>query len=1017
MDGIIACGTNCGNISWEFVFPQLAFGAALWGVLFLVGFALALTAATSNVDVWRAYCYGYGQTKTIASIQFVLAAIQTFHFAVRTYSLAFSDVGFFLEAVTVLLFFCQLIPQWGLAHLEGVGDGVQFMFTSAFPECMMLGSLLAVPQTVVDGQSAWFSFSWLGALNLATMWGRLLEIEKVNLEIPKFAVLDAAATTFFKAYLMAMMMLTFENLGDPEFLVPFTKDKWNTISSFYFILTSVSTVGFGDLAPASSLGRFVTVLTIFGGVLWVAGVGFKCLQVFAVAASGGGFFEPFLHAKYIVVVGNPRHQMLKDFILELFHPDHADDTDELHVSVILPNNHDALTSIPAWVKSTGNFDMMGRVHIFNGTALDDKDLNRVTISAATCVFIMPDLLASNVMQEDTENIIRMMSLSRLVPKVRKILLLLRAENKQLLMEANMDSNITSMAYDQFKLEMAGKSCQVHGFGPLVCNLCKSINIEEDEEEDEADEENEAKPQWKKDFERGSGLEVYEVELSETYAAREATFIEVVIDVLEQTGGLVYLIGLVEQRPDRKNVMINPGPLYKIKQAGSMKVMGVFLAADREAIMQCDVGMVFLGRRERAADDDDSLDAAGGGEAANPANALKRRKAGSKDAHIAEINNIQLKPEQKETALKLARCVRQHQRSMKPPRPPLRLLAVGGHVIILAVGTEKTEDLRLGVDHFVKPLRQNVAPEDILPVIVLAAVQPRDWFNVEREEQVYFLQGSPTSLMDLQRVNFTGASTIFISHVGSGREMGANQEDWTVDFEVICCTRLVESQLPPGSPVVVISDIVVDGNHPFLPLPGQYGGKAADAHTGRRGFRASLADIAESGRASLLNAAAMVANPEGAKKREKIKVDDYFVQPRFAAGRLFAGGNTFTSLAANTFYNPTLIDLVSAMIMCQITMIRLPASWEGKSYFELFDYLLWRQSLLAIGIYRHADMSLGGGKEMDRSNARTSRRIASSKDTRKTVRLGFIYTAPPGKETALMPGDMIICFQAAGPDTK
>ncbi|CAJ1360255.1 unnamed protein product, partial [Effrenium voratum] len=119
-------------------------------------------------------------------------------------------------------------------------------------------------------------------------------------------------------------------------------------------------------------------------------------------------------------------------------------------------------------------DLIFEVHLV-------KVVNRVTISSATCVFILPNLLCTSVMQEDTENIIRMMAVQRLVPKVRFILLLLRAENRTLLMEAQMDGNVTTVAYDQFKLEMAGKSCMVHGFGPLLSNLCKSIAIDDDDE--------------------------------------------------------------------------------------------------------------------------------------------------------------------------------------------------------------------------------------------------------------------------------------------------------------------------------------------------------------------------------------------------------------------------------------------------------------------------------------------------------------------------------------------------------
>jgi len=164
-----------------------------------------------------------------------------------------------------------------------------------------------------------------------------------------------------------------------------------------------------------------------------------------------------------------------------------------------------------------------------------------------------------------------------------------------------------------------------------------------------------------------------------------------------------------------------------------------------------------------------------------------------------------------------------------------------------------------------------------------------------------------------------------------------------------------------------------------------------------------------------------------------KLEEYFVQPRFAAGRLFAGGTTFTSLAANTFYNPTLIDLVSTMVTTQIKMVKLPHSWEGKSYFELFDFLLWKEKLLAVGIYRTADVAPGGEEEDNplasgsgrrqsvvggrrqslgggMSSPKRASRLTDSKAVKKTVRVNFVYTAPPGKETAMMPGDRVICFE-------
>eukprot|EP00933_Yihiella_yeosuensis_P025270 TRINITY_DN19623_c0_g1_i1.p1 TRINITY_DN19623_c0_g1~~TRINITY_DN19623_c0_g1_i1.p1 ORF type:complete len:648 (-),score=112.61 TRINITY_DN19623_c0_g1_i1:96-1808(-) len=563
----------------------------------------------------------------------------------------------------------------------------------------------------------------------------------------------------------------------------------------------------------------------------------------------------------------------------------------------------------------------------------------------------------------------------------------------------------------------------------MSNLCCSINLEDDEEEEDQNsffqEDKVEKPQWRKDYEHGCGLEVYEVELSALYSSRQATFMETVVDILEQTGGGVYLVGLVEIKPDAKVVLVNPGPKYPIKApSGGLKIMGVFLAADREAILQCDIGSVFLGRRERPNAQE------GGGK-------RKRRAVGpnKRDEDIPEIQHLTIPLEAKIAATKIARVVRKHRRALQPPRPPLKMLAQGGHIVLLAVGTTTNEDLRLGIEHFVQPLRVSTAPEFFIPVVVLSEIQPRDWIDVEDQEKVYFLQGSPTSYADLQRIHFSGASAIFISHCGSAR--GAGNASWKSDFEVICCTRLVESRLPPNSNTLVIADIINESNHPFLPLSGTRGDKKdnnapskpqrqADGGDGARATLKKLGsslfgleDGEEEGRkkfslkrlgSTLSEAAGKSESPApDAEEGKKAQVSDlHFLQPRFAAGRLFAGSTTFTCLAANTLYNPSLIELVSTMISTQIMTIRLPIQWEGKTYMELFEHLLWNQKILAIGIYRLADML--EAPAVKKKGPKGS--VAQDEDKKSGVaRMGFVFTAPPGKETVMLNGDSVICFQA------
>lgn len=43
-------------------------------------------------------------------------------------------------------------------------------------------------------------------------------------------------------------------------------ERWSWLNSYFFSVVTLSTVGYGDLVPQTSIGRFVTTLYIFTGV-------------------------------------------------------------------------------------------------------------------------------------------------------------------------------------------------------------------------------------------------------------------------------------------------------------------------------------------------------------------------------------------------------------------------------------------------------------------------------------------------------------------------------------------------------------------------------------------------------------------------------------------------------------------------------------------------------------------------------------------------------------------------------
>merc|ERR1719161_1483634 len=136
------------------------------------------------------------------------------------------------------------------------------------------------------------------------------------------------------------------------------------------------------------------------------------------------------------------------------------------------------------------------------------------------------------------------------------------------------------------------------------------------------------------------------------------------------------------------------------------------------------------------------------------------------------------------------------------------------------------------------------------------------------------------------------------------------------------------------------------NYHFIPLPGA----SAATHAALQA-RMSEGDT---------SAATMDINATSS-------ISEYYRQPRFACGRLFVS-NVVTSLVVNTFYNQSLAQLVGAMVSAQVSTVAVPREWEGKSYMEYFDYLLWEKQLMAIGIFRRAQGALTEAKATKSTNS-------------------------------------------------
>ncbi|CAK0866991.1 unnamed protein product [Prorocentrum cordatum] len=159
----------------------------------------------------------------------------------------------------------------------------------------------------------------------------------------------------------------------------------------------------------------------------------------------------------------------------------------------------------------------------------------------------------------------------------------------------------------------------------------------------------------------------------------------------------------------------------------------------------------------------------------------------------------LHEDHKENVSDLVGFARRQQHSTVPQRPPLEVLAQGGHVLFLCAGAEGLASLRLGIEHFVRPLRRHVRKgAKPVPIVIVAPLPPDDWNMVNSYPEVYFMEGSPSSQFDLDRACVRTASHIFVSQVGTVG--GTGMKSWTIDSEVSASLRWVAGKESHEDPI-------------------------------------------------------------------------------------------------------------------------------------------------------------------------------------------------------------------------
>ncbi|RHY24934.1 hypothetical protein DYB25_007792 [Aphanomyces astaci] len=533
-------------------------------------------------------------------------------------------------------------------------------------------------------------------------------------------------------------------------------ERMSLFTSLYFMLVTVSTVGYGDITPKTVLGRFLVLFFIPAGIYFFAAETANLVAIFEDRRLGRRRYALKRHTPHVVLTGNPAAVQVLDFLREFFHPDH-----DHHLSSSHPPPSSAPPGIPSGatrrqrhaaartrhmelvvlVEFHGHADaeaafhrvvlayidahphMHGKVTLLSGSPLSDPDLCRAKIRDATAVFFLPNKYAKLANEEDAANVLRVLAVTNVVADASHLFaMVVNAENHKLLEATGIPADHL-VCSDEIKLGLMGLSCRCRGLSTLMANLIGSFDMQAFEDVVRRNNEDSGNvgdqvPLWVEEYVTGAAKEIYACHLDERFHGM--TFLDAAHMIFGDTNGQVLLLA-VQDDDHHHDIVTNPGHTFVLARATkvymiaeSVKTVAPFAAVGQALHTSKLMGL------------------------------LKVRNHLVKAAHRARHT----------VEKRIPKSVRDYIGRMvtleKARPPPPALLNAGGHIVICSGPSGDQTIARLV--NFLRPLRKDHVTAPVA-VVIIHPTEFKDsaWAQLSVFGDVYHLHG---------RINLIDSEAIF-----------------------------------------------------------------------------------------------------------------------------------------------------------------------------------------------------------------------------------------------------------------
>ncbi|GFR06305.1 calcium-activated potassium channel slowpoke [Trichonephila clavata] len=404
----------------------------------------------------------------------------------------------------------------------------------------------------------WIGLRFLRALRLMSVPDILqyLNVLKTSSSIRLAQLVSIVISVWLTA---AGVIHLLENSGDPlDFVNPQSLTYWECV---YFLIVTMSTVGYGDIYCQTSLGRAFIVFFILVGLAVFASCIPEILELVGTRPKYGGEFRREHGKRHIVVCGHITYESVSHFLKDFLHEDRED----VDVEVVFLHRKPPDLELEGLIKRH-----FTTVEFFQGSVMNTIDLQRVKVHEADACLVLANKYCQDPDAEDAANIMRVISIKNYSDEIRVIIQLMQYHNKAYLLNIpswNWKRGDDVICVSELKLGFIAQSCLAPGFSTMMANLfaMRSYKTSPD------------MPEWQNDYLCGTGMEMYTENLSPSFGgmtfpqAAELCFVKLKL--------LLLAIEIPNEDSSDTKITINPKKKVKI----GTNAQGFFMAQSADEV--------------------------------------------------------------------------------------------------------------------------------------------------------------------------------------------------------------------------------------------------------------------------------------------------------------------------------------------------------------------------------------------------------------------------------------------------